>query len=61
MALTAAHCTLGKVTKPKAKKGKKLPSLIVKSSTPDANASTAGAVDLKLGPKPKKKRKKHRR
>jgi hypothetical protein len=60
-ALAAAHCTLGKVTKPKAKKGKKLPSLVVKSSTPDANASTAGTVDLKLGPKPKPKRKKPRR
>lgn len=60
-ALVAAHCTLGKVALPKAKKGKKMPPLVVRSSTPAANASTAGAVDLKLGPKPKKKRKKHRR
>ena len=38
-ALTAANCTLGKVTKPKAKKGKKLGPLVVKSSTPAAGAT----------------------
>jgi thermitase len=59
-ALDAANCTLGKVTKPKAKKGKKLPALVVKSSTPAAGASPAnGKVDLKLGKKPKPKKKHH--
>lgn len=55
-ALTAAHCTLGKVTKPKKKKGK----LVVKSSKPGAGSVLAenSKVDLKLGPKPKKKKKK---
>lgn len=57
-ALSVAGCTLGKVTKPKAKKGKKLPALVVKSSTPAAGASAPGSVDLKLGKKPKKKAKK---
>jgi subtilisin family serine protease len=58
-ALSAANCTLGKVTKPKAKKGKKLPALVVKSSTPAAGVSTSGKVDLKLGKKPKPKHKHH--
>jgi subtilisin family serine protease len=59
-ALGPANCTLGKVTKPKAKKGKKLPALVVKSSTPAAGASPAsGKVDLKLGKKPKPKKKRH--
>ena len=54
-ALTAAHCTLGKLTKPK-KKG----PLIVKSSSPAAGATLAAAskVNLTLGPKPKKHSKK---
>jgi subtilisin family serine protease len=59
-ALSTANCTLGKVTKPKAKKGKKLPALVVKSSTPAAGASPAsGKVDLTLGKKPKPKKKHH--
>jgi hypothetical protein len=51
-ALRAAHCALGKVTKPK-KKG----ALVVKSSKPGAGTTlAAGAkVALKLGLKPKKK------
>jgi len=53
-ALGAAGCKLGKVTKPKAKKGQKPPKLVVKSSTPGAGSSTSSAVNLKLGPKPKK-------
>jgi hypothetical protein len=53
-ALSAAGCTLGAVTKPRAKRGHGLPPLIVKSSTPAAGASTTGAVALKLVPKPKK-------
>ncbi|HET7416959.1 MAG TPA: S8 family serine peptidase [Solirubrobacterales bacterium] len=54
-ALTAAGCKLGRIDKPKPKKGKKLPKLIVKSSTPGAGIATGGTVDLKLGPKPKKR------
>jgi hypothetical protein len=54
-ALKAAHCALGKVSKPKKAKG----ALVVKSSKPGAGTSlAAGAkVGLKLGPKPKKKKK----
>ena len=55
-ALAAAGCTLGSVAKPKPKKGQKPAKLVVKSSTPGAGSSTSGAVNLKLGPKPKKKR-----
>jgi subtilisin family serine protease len=54
-ALAAAGCTLGTVAKPKPKKGRKPPKLVVKSSTPGAGSSTSGAVNLKLGPKPKKR------
>ena len=55
-ALKKAHCTLGKVTKPKPKKGKKLGPLVVKSSQPAAGKQLAknAKVNLKLGPKPKK-------
>jgi hypothetical protein len=52
-ALGGAHCRLGKVTKPRARKGHKLPSLVVKSSTPAAAATASSPVDLRLGPKPK--------
>ncbi len=55
-ALQAAGCKLGKVTRPKAKKGRKLPALVVKSSNPAAGSRTAGSVALKLGPKPKRRR-----
>src|SRR5881394_3321365 len=54
-ALTSAHCTLGKVTQPKAKKGHKLPPLVVKSSTLGAGST----VNLTLGPKPKPKKHHH--
>ena len=49
-ALRAAHCALGKVRKPKAKKGHKLGPLVVKSSSPAAGATlpAGGKVDLKL-------------
>jgi len=53
--LSAARCTLGKVTKPKPKKGQRLGPLVVKSSTPGSGARTSGPVALKLGPKPKKR------
>jgi subtilisin family serine protease len=54
-ALASARCKLGKVTKPKARKGRRLPRLVVKSSSPAAGATTASAVNLTLGPKPKKR------
>jgi subtilisin family serine protease len=58
--LSAAHCTLGTVTKPKAKKGHRLPSLVVKSSSPGAgSASSSGKVNITLGPKPKPKKHHH--
>jgi len=59
-ALTAAQCAPGKVTKPKAKKGHKLPPLVVRSSKPVAGAKPAsGKVDLTLGPKPKPGKHRH--
>ena len=57
--LGVSNCKLGKVTKPKKKRGqKKLPALIVKASSPKAGAElTAGAkVAVTLGPKPKKRK-----
>jgi subtilisin family serine protease len=58
--LSAAHCILGTVTKPKAKKGHRLPSLVVKTSSPRAGwASSSGKVDITLGPKPKPKKHHH--
>lgn len=53
-ALAAAQCKLGKITQPKAKKGSKLGALVVKSSSPGAGASAPSAVNLTLGPKPKR-------
>lgn len=59
-ALKAAHCSLGKVKKPKAKKGHKLGPLVVKSSNPGpGSVSSSGKVDLTLGPKPKVKKHHH--
>jgi hypothetical protein len=57
-ALTNAHCKTGEVSKPKAKKGKKQPALVVKSSRPGAGASLAAdsKVDLKLGSSSKGKK-----
>lgn len=57
-ALAAAHCSVGKVTKPKARKGKKLGPLVVKSSTPSRGTALrfGGKVNLKLGLKPRKAR-----
>jgi trimeric autotransporter adhesin len=59
-ALSAAQCTLGAVTNPKPKEHRKLGPLVVKSSSPAAGTTLpAGSqVDLTLGPKPKKKKKK---
>ncbi len=59
-ALKAAHCTLGKVTKPRTRKGQRPPTLVVKSSSPGVGAQPAsGKVDLTLGPKPKPKKRHH--
>lgn len=58
--LTAAHCTLGTVIKPKAKKGHRLPPLVVKSTNPaPGSLSSSGKVDITLGPKPKPKKHHH--
>ena len=62
--LGVSNCALGKVSKPKKKKKgqRKLPPLVVKSSTPKAGTElAAGAkVAVKLGPKPKPKKRKRR-
>jgi thermitase len=60
--LGVSNCKLGKVTKPKKRGQRKLPPLIVKSSSPKAGAElTAGAkVAVTLGPKPKPKKRKKR-
>lgn len=59
-ALSAAHCMLGKVRRPKAKKGRKVGPLVVRSSSPAAGARPAnGIVGLTLGPKPKPKKHHH--
>jgi uncharacterized repeat protein (TIGR02543 family) len=49
-ALAAAHCALGKVRRPKARKGKKLGPLVVRSFSPAAGTAlpAGGKVDLKL-------------
>jgi hypothetical protein len=55
-ALRDASCAVGAVTKPRARKGKKLGQLVVKSSTPSAGTTLAvgSKVSLTLGPKPRK-------
>ncbi|HEX3325240.1 MAG TPA: S8 family serine peptidase [Solirubrobacterales bacterium] len=59
-ALASAHCTLGKVTKPRSKRGHKLGPLVVKMSIPAASAKSAdGKVDLILAPKPKPRKHRH--
>jgi hypothetical protein len=57
--LSAADCALGKVTKPKARKGHKLGKLVVKSSSPPAGSSlpAGGQVNVRLAPKPRKRHK----
>ncbi len=58
--LSRAHCKLGKVHKPKARKHHKLPVLVVTKSSPGSGASRPNGtkVGLTLGPKPKPKPKK---
>jgi subtilisin family serine protease len=59
-ALRTAHCRLGVVRKPRARRGRRLPRLVVRSSRPGAGAKPAsGRVNLRLAPKPRP-RKAHR-
>ena len=59
-ALRAAHCTLGRVKKPKVEKGHKLSALVVKSAAPGVGARPgSGKVNLTLGPKPKRRKHHH--
>jgi subtilisin family serine protease len=56
-ALGGAGCRVAKVSKPRARRGQKRPALVVKSSSPAAGSTAAGAaVSLTLGPKPKRHR-----
>ena len=56
-ALAAAGCKLGTVRKPRAPKGKRLPPLVVRFSTPAAGVRPAdGTVDLTLRPRVRKAR-----
>ncbi|MGH2975835.1 MAG: S8 family serine peptidase [Solirubrobacterales bacterium] len=58
--LRAAHCSLGKATRPRPRHGHKLGPLVVKSSNPPpGSSSSSGKVDLTLGPKPKPKKRHH--
>jgi beta-lactam-binding protein with PASTA domain len=55
--LAASACRLGKVSKPKPRRGRRLPVLVVKTSSPMAGAAdAAGVVTLTLGPRPAKHR-----
>jgi hypothetical protein len=54
-ALKLAACGLGTVRRPRPRKGRHLPPLVVRSSAPAAGAKlVGGTVDLTLGPKPRK-------
>jgi subtilisin family serine protease len=61
--LRRAHCALGRVTKPRARRGRRLPSLVVKSTNPGAGARRAEGtkVKLTLAPKPRPRRHHRRR
>lgn len=56
--LSTAHCALGKVTKPHARRGHKLPPLVIAAQSPTAGKTRAlGAkVAVRLGPAPKRHR-----
>jgi hypothetical protein len=55
-ALQAAHCSVGKVQRPRHRKGRRLGPLVVKSSKPSAGTTLAAGskVNLRLAPKPRK-------
>jgi hypothetical protein len=56
-ALAGAGCKLGKISKPKPKRGLGLPAFVVRSSSPSAGSPAAGGVvAVALGPKPKRHR-----
>jgi subtilisin family serine protease len=59
-ALSRAHCALGNVTKPRARRGRRLPKLVVKSSRPGAGATgaegTKVALTLKAKPRARRRR-----
>ncbi len=63
-ALSAAHCRLGRVTRPRARRGRRLPPLVVRSSRPGTGAVLAEnasvAVTLKVKP-PRRARRRARR
>jgi hypothetical protein len=63
--LRSAHCAIGKVSKPKARKHHKLDKLVVSKTTPGAAAKVAAGakIGLKLrpAPKPKRRRRHHLR
>ena len=51
--LAEADCALGAVRKPKRHRGRRLPALVVRASTPRAGSETdEGTVGITLGPKP---------
>jgi hypothetical protein len=60
--LEKAHCVLGKVKKPKLKRGHKRPSLIVSSTRPKAGTRLAGGtkIAVTLAPKPAAHRRRRR-
>jgi hypothetical protein len=59
-ALSASHCTVGKVTKPKVNHGRSLGGLVVVSSAPSQGAKPAdGKVNLTLGHRHKPKHRRH--
>jgi hypothetical protein len=62
-ALAAAHCALGRVTKPRHRRGRRAPALVVKSSTPAVGTVLDGGarVALKLRAKPRARRRAGRR
>gem|GEM_PF-1482648 len=55
-ALRSAGCAVGTVTRPKARTRRSASQLIVKGSNPAAGTVTPGAVSLRLGPKPSRRR-----
>jgi hypothetical protein len=59
-ALAHAHCRLGKVTRPKARRGHKLPPLVVKRSSPRAGSRHAAGAKVAITLAPKRKHRKHR-
>jgi subtilisin family serine protease len=60
-ALSSAHCALGRVTKPRARRGRRLPRLVVKSSRPGVGASGAEGMQVALTLKAKPRARRARR